>query len=469
MTGKEIARIPRALVSLRGKFADAKEKASKEVLTPEEIKKRTKAVLLALLSEFLSITDRSDDELWRETKRLKIAFNENEFGHRGDGNLEGELENAYGKAKDEKLKKMILKMLLIVGDGYSGYVAVRLDPKYENQKQEDYEFIRQFFLNLDKNQMKSFIEGAWYPDEELVDAFLQYHDRDFVIDTIINAGTNRDDKRYCRSTLLLLIRKLAPNIDVTAVCGLFEVGVNHNGDHIRNEAAEILRNQYSNFARGYFKQIAEDKELNKNRMRFSLRLAGIRYYALIEKERALFSLRNILLDEQNIDLVDKTLPLLLNKEICGERGAEAIADIISERFSRKEPSPELYWVVWDGQYYENGKFYLVEPYYDLVEMILSRTKNIEKHIDELDEMGINTSRTISFFPMYKANSSRHCLINRLGLERLTEWAVQERSDSLRDNSLTLIDTYSENELTDFIRSNSPHAKVLGQVLGFSLN
>ncbi|MBI3589883.1 MAG: hypothetical protein HY094_00700 [Candidatus Melainabacteria bacterium] len=451
-----------ALARLRNKFVEAKE-ALQETLAPEEILKRKKITLLGMLDEFLSITNRSGKELQRETIRLEKAFVDAGFFHRLDEDLEVCLERAYEKAKDENLKKMILKMLLILNNGYSGFLFVRLDPKHK-----DYKFAKGFFESLTNNQIKEYIQRISFPTEYSLNALLDLKDRDFVIKTISSLGTGLNDSG-ARELLLLTIQKLAPTFNFSTVCNLFEVSVNHNGDRVREDTAEVLRTKYLAQSLNYFKCLAEDTTLNLDPESFRLRASGIKHFALMKKEESIPLLRNMLLAEQNIDLEDAVMPILLDGEICGRKGQEAAVDIIGEKLDRGESPLELYWLVLDGYIYDRAsrKDREISCYYDVFKMTLSRISDMENCLLELEEIKIDLSKTFRFYPHYKTDSSKDCLINRLGLERLTEWGLQDKDLNLRNNALCVLTHVSKKQLTDFVRSGSTRAKELALALGLS--
>lgn len=447
------------LTALRTKIADARvtertrrEKAASPKVpkpvepSPAEIKKQRKETLLAELKEFLLITDRSDDEIKTKTKKFEKVYAYNGFA--SDGTLERHLEEIYGQTDGKELKTMILKMLLVLGNGYANLLAVRLDPKHA-----DHEFGKQFFLGLDKNQMRDYIANIWYPNKEDIEIMLQYSDRDFIKNTISSLGTQKKDRFYCRELLFLLVEKLAPDFDFSTVAKLFEVGVDHNGDHLRQRAAELMKTKYPVQARDYFKQVAENKELNKDGANLGLRIAGIRHYALAKGETANADLKSILLAEQSIDLADAILPLLSDAAICGTNGRELIAEIIDERHKKEEPPLELYWLAMDGYVYspKDGQLKEVDGYHDLLKTVFSKVSNGEKLLANLIAMGVKTGRVLRVEELLKSLAGRTLLpatcregvpidrlINRIGIERLEDWALQSEEPLLSRNAYSIL-------------------------------
>lgn len=409
-----------------------------------EIKRQKEELLLAELRGFLSITDRSDDEIRTGTERLKKSF-------APDVNLERHLEKIYEQTDGKELKTMILKMLLVLGNGYADLLATRLDPKHA-----DHEFAKQFFGDLSNDDIRKFIHNIRYPNEGTIDALLGLKDRRFVIDAISKEGTKERDS-YARNLLFLTVQKLAPDFDFKTVSRLFEVGVNHNGDYLRRDVAELMRTKYPAQARDYFKQVAETKNLSKEEEDSSfsvgLRIAGIRNYALVSGETASADLKRILLAEQSIDLADAIVSLLSDAAICGINGRELVADIVDERQSRQEPPLELYWLAMDGCVYSptDGQLKEVDDYHDLLKVVFSKVSNGEKLLENLNAMGTNVSRVLWNEELLKGLARRDLLpsthregipvdrlINRIGIERLADWALQNENALLSENAWSLL-------------------------------
>lgn len=432
------ARIQARLKQEEAARVAAERKNALPPLSPEQIKMQKKEPLLAEIRGFLSITDRSDDAIKAETQRLEKAFAA--AGFSSDGTLERHLRETYEQAGNKELKTIILKMLLVLGHGYADLLATRLDPKHA-----DHEFGKQFFLGLDKNQMQDYIAHILYPDKEDIEMMLQYSDRDFIENTISSLGTQKKDCFYCRELLFLLIKKLAPDFDFSTVARLFEVGVDHNGDHLRRAVAEFMRTKYPTQSTDYFKGVAENRELNKDEASLSLRIAGIRNYALARGEAANTDLKSILLAEQSIDLADAIVLLLSDAAICGIKGRELVADIIDERHKKEEPPIELYWLVMDGCGYspKDGRLREVDGYHDLLKMVFSKVSNGEKLLGNLNAMGVNTSRVLRMEEITKHSTHLEGgpmdrLINRIGIERLEDWALQNENALLSKNAFSIL-------------------------------
>ena len=441
-------RIAGARVNRRTKAEEAARVNAERANAPpppsaEDIKRQKKEPLLAELNDFLSITGRPDDEIRAETMRLKKAFDDAGFSHALDGNLEGYLEKIDEITKDKKLRTMIFKMLLVLGEGHSGHLSVRLDPKHK-----DHDFGKQFFTSLSNDEIREYIRHIYLPDKDDVDALLALPDRQFVIDAISKEGTKKRNLD-AQDLLLLTIQRLAPNFDFNTVACLFEVGVNHNGDHLRQSVAELMKTKYPTQAVDYFKQVAENRKLNIED--FGLRAAGIKNYALMRKEQSVPVLRDTVLAEQNIDLVDVTLPLLLNENICGTGGKEIVLNMIEQRLAKKdEPALEVYWIVRDGHVSTDRiTALLTKPeqsdypkqldcYDDLVEMMFSRIKGLEEHVKNLDNGKVNLGITSVFYSLHRGGTTTECLISRVGIKKLEAWALRGSTQVQMENAFSFL-------------------------------
>ncbi len=454
----------------------------------EELKKEK------LLNDFLSDIGSLQSIKPEETiSKFKLIFN--------DRNL---LEEVFKRANAEE-RKLIFEMSLLHSEGFSDFIASKLD-----KESLDYKLALELVISMEPSNLEYHIRrlNIYGSDiKRFAEALLIRADRDIVINIVERAVFNperfpeidendnyADALRFSRmlmgnyyrepqSLYLRVIEKLAPDYDLSKLKEFYRIAIEDGNKGSRTWLKEILIDKYKkDDVRKLFLNIVNDESLEDLRY---LRLKKQALWYLVEllgKDSVGDLLR--IVKEENASVGIEAVKALCDESVSGTKGQELLIKMILDDVKRKDSSEALFILAMAKEPYKIGPEYLssgaeilsrmygsknpfINGYIDIVEILLKNIENITQAVNNKE-----VKLTESFSDDFNKNlSPARSLINNIGFERLAIYVTQTNTlpemQILKKNAQRLLELADNKDLKYFLDTNSKGAKLLKRAIGIN--
>lgn len=417
-------------------------------------------------------------------------------------NDEALFERAFEKVSTEE-KKLILEMTLLYEDGFSDFIASRLE-----KENPDYKLALEVVINIPQPDLEYYIRklSIYGPDiKRLAEALLMRPDRDTVIDIAERAVFNPeklpeldendnyiDAMRLSRMLLgnhyrepqdlyLYIIEKLAPDYDLDKLEEFYKIAIEDGNKGNRTRLKKTLIAKYERESvRELFLNIIGDNDLKYGRFIHLRKQALWHLVDLLKKDIRADLLKMI--KEQDATIGIEAIKALCDKAINGTEGQKRLIKTILDDIKKEGSSGTLNILAMAKEPYKTDYEYLssnaeilgrmygsknpfVENYLDIIEILLKEIRNISRILSNTKDTGFKYTNdfNVNLSPVQS-------LIRNIGLERLALYATQSvaapEQQILKKNAQALLGMADDRELKHFLSRESEGAYRLKKAIGF---
>lgn len=461
----------RFLVRLRNLISNSKGRNRTEEMRTT----RTQQNLSKDLENTIADIVLDDSAILYEVNHFRAEFEDSKLS------LEDTLIQMYRDSDPREIGKrqVILKMLLILGKGYSKFLLKELT-NIGDDKQAAVDLLKA----MPKNELSDFLtklpvgECLTITDvnlamDSLLEALgekrkklLQFFIRKLTVLPINKSIPDdiRDSIRINLERFILSALKKIPReeLNLKEVSNFYNIVIDES---IRKETAELLMGYFGHEAIPVFLEALKDTRdftirdfksdylpIQTHRER---RFESLIHYVELAREGAINTLGEILASDRDPILILEACDLLTNKDVFGEEGKQVLFLEAYRQIEDERTLTVLASLLWAVNFNSIGQD---------CEAVLKQIFSME--IGDFERQLLRTNKVA--LPKIDKDSAiltkivrpgMHTLIKNLGLNRLVDW-LKEDNPVLQRNAMTMINHFSENEIEELLSSSPENAEFL---------
>lgn len=382
-------------------------------------------------------------------------------------------------------RKVIFKMLLCLKEGFSAVMEIYIQKGNGNTF---YEPSVEVLKSLNDEELKTFIYGlfenhdfGWEKINNLTGALLETGKSKLIISTLLQKahelrrdteldGGKRSAQWKRLQRLLITVMEKAPpeDLDLSCISDFYKMASSYK---IRQKTEELLIARFERETIPLFLDVMKDTRGIKipdiihdktdittvNRQR---RMSALNaYVSIADDKEALSELRNLLLNEKDPFIADKTCDWFLTQDRFGEIGKRAVVDVIDEHIRSGIRSLPLAFLSTFVQYKEYRKDIL-----PVLKHLFSSDFDLVSAFKNLDNAWLCKIEDDVVRPeIHKPGAKK--LVKDLGLGRLTLW-MDSKNETIKRNAIKVFNLADNNDISEFAkRETDDRAQLFRKLLG----